>query len=147
MAYIVGTGLLILVLVGVPLQYAAGKPEVVQIVGPIHGMLYIIYHAWLAGSGSAFCRWPPWLVPASFHSWLLSSSTRSPKWSARVFPLRVQAARHNSPAPLSDLCQGAHHPRALNQYHESHEPLPCDNVFDRVFVAARRGYRGCIPVG
>jgi integral membrane protein len=45
MAYIVGTGLLILVLVGVPLQYAAGKPEVVQIVGPIHGMLYIIYLA------------------------------------------------------------------------------------------------------
>jgi integral membrane protein len=45
MAYIVGTGLLVLTLVGVPLQYAAGKPEVVAIVGPIHGFLYIIYLA------------------------------------------------------------------------------------------------------
>ena len=43
MAYVVGVGLLILVLVGVPLQYAAGKPAVVQVVGPIHGFLYIVY--------------------------------------------------------------------------------------------------------
>ena len=43
MAYIVGVGLLILVFVGVPLQYAAGKPAVAQIVGPIHGFLYIVY--------------------------------------------------------------------------------------------------------
>ena len=43
MAYVVGVGLLVLVLVGVPLQYAAGKPAVVQVVGPIHGFLYIVY--------------------------------------------------------------------------------------------------------
>jgi len=43
MAYVVGVGLLVLVLVGVPLQYAAGRPVVVQIVGPIHGFLYIVY--------------------------------------------------------------------------------------------------------
>jgi len=43
MAYVVGLGLLVLVLVGVPLQYAAGKPAVVQVVGPIHGLLYIVY--------------------------------------------------------------------------------------------------------
>jgi integral membrane protein len=43
MAYIVGTGLATLVFVGVPLQYAAGIPEVDQIVGPIHGFLYIVY--------------------------------------------------------------------------------------------------------
>lgn len=43
MAFIVGTGLLILVFVGVPLQYAANKPQVAQIVGPIHGFLYIVY--------------------------------------------------------------------------------------------------------
>jgi integral membrane protein len=43
MAYVVGVGLLALVLVGVPLQYEAGRPAVVQIVGPIHGFLYIVY--------------------------------------------------------------------------------------------------------
>ena len=45
MAYLVGTGLLVLVLIGVPLQYAANKPQVVAIVGPIHGFLYIVYLA------------------------------------------------------------------------------------------------------
>jgi integral membrane protein len=43
MAYIVGVGLLILVFIGVPLQYAAGQPLVAAIVGPIHGALYIVY--------------------------------------------------------------------------------------------------------
>ena len=43
MAYIVGTGLLILVFVGVPLQYGAGIPQVAEVVGPIHGFLYIVY--------------------------------------------------------------------------------------------------------
>jgi integral membrane protein len=45
MAYVVGIGLLVLALVGIPLQYAAGKPAVVQVVGPIHGFLYIVYLA------------------------------------------------------------------------------------------------------
>ncbi len=43
MAYVVGVGLLVLVLIGVPLQYAADKPAVVQVVGPIHGVLYMVY--------------------------------------------------------------------------------------------------------
>lgn len=43
MAYVVGVGLLILVVVGVPLQYGATIPQVDTIVGPIHGLLYIIY--------------------------------------------------------------------------------------------------------
>jgi integral membrane protein len=43
MAYLVGVGLLVLVCVGVPLQYAAGKPAVAEIVGPIHGFLYLVY--------------------------------------------------------------------------------------------------------
>jgi integral membrane protein len=43
MAYIVGTGLATLVFVGVPLQYGAGIPQVDEIVGPIHGFLYIVY--------------------------------------------------------------------------------------------------------
>jgi integral membrane protein len=45
MAYIVGVGLLVLVLVGVPLQYGAGLPQVAEIVGPIHGVMYIVYLA------------------------------------------------------------------------------------------------------
>jgi integral membrane protein len=43
MAWTVGTGLLILVFVGVPLQYGAGVPQVSEIVGPFHGFLYIVY--------------------------------------------------------------------------------------------------------
>ena len=43
MAYVVGVGLVILVFVGVPLQYAANAPEVVRVVGPIHGAFYIVY--------------------------------------------------------------------------------------------------------
>lgn len=42
MAYTVGVGLAILVFVGIPLQ-AAGYKQVVEIVGPIHGVLYIVY--------------------------------------------------------------------------------------------------------
>lgn len=43
MAYVVGVGLATLVFVGVPLQYAAGMPQVDAIVGPIHGFFYIAY--------------------------------------------------------------------------------------------------------
>jgi integral membrane protein len=43
MAYVVGVGLIILVCVGVPLQYAANSPGVVAVVGPIHGALYVVY--------------------------------------------------------------------------------------------------------
>lgn len=45
MAYVVGIGLIVLVAVGVPLQYAAGAPQVAEIVGPIHGAMYIVYLA------------------------------------------------------------------------------------------------------
>lgn len=43
MAYVVGVGLATLVFVGVPLQYGARIPQVDEIVGPIHGFLYIVY--------------------------------------------------------------------------------------------------------
>ncbi len=43
MAFIVGTGLLLLVFVAVPLQYAAGIGLVAAIVGTMHGYLYIVY--------------------------------------------------------------------------------------------------------
>jgi integral membrane protein len=45
MAYIVGTGLIILVFAAVPLQYGAGLPQLAEIVGPIHGAMYIVYLA------------------------------------------------------------------------------------------------------
>ncbi|HLG67154.1 MAG TPA: DUF3817 domain-containing protein [Acidimicrobiales bacterium] len=45
MAYVVGVGLLVLVLVGVPLQYGADVPQVAEVVGPIHGFFYIVYLA------------------------------------------------------------------------------------------------------
>lgn len=43
MAYVVGTGLAVLVFVGLPLQYGAGVPQVDEIVGTVHGILYIVY--------------------------------------------------------------------------------------------------------
>lgn len=43
MAYVVGTGLATLCFVGVPLQYAAGIPKVDAVVGPIHGIFYMVY--------------------------------------------------------------------------------------------------------
>ncbi|HEY9472269.1 MAG TPA: DUF3817 domain-containing protein [Mycobacteriales bacterium] len=43
MAYVVGVGLLLLVLVAMPLKYFADQPAMVAVVGPAHGFLYIIY--------------------------------------------------------------------------------------------------------
>jgi integral membrane protein len=42
-AYVVGVGLIVLVLIGVPLRYGADFPGVVAVVGPLHGFLYIVY--------------------------------------------------------------------------------------------------------
>jgi integral membrane protein len=42
-AYVVGVILVVLVVVGMPLKYLADQPRVVQIVGPAHGFLYIVY--------------------------------------------------------------------------------------------------------
>jgi hypothetical protein len=41
-AWIVGVGLLVLVLVGMPLKYLAGDPTVVAIVGPVHGRAVLV---------------------------------------------------------------------------------------------------------
>ncbi len=43
MADVVGVALVVLVLVGMPLKYLAGQPGVVNVLGPIHGLLYIVY--------------------------------------------------------------------------------------------------------
>ncbi|MCM3882421.1 DUF3817 domain-containing protein [Frankia sp. R82] len=44
-AYVVGVGLILLVCVGMPLKYAADSSTVVAIVGPVHGVLYVVYLA------------------------------------------------------------------------------------------------------
>lgn len=43
MAYTTATLLIVLVFVGIPLQLAAGKPELVNVVGTMHGFLYLVY--------------------------------------------------------------------------------------------------------
>jgi len=45
MAYIVGVGLILLVFVGLPLQFAAHQKLAVQVVGTLHGYLYLVYLA------------------------------------------------------------------------------------------------------
>ncbi|GGM50251.1 membrane protein [Longimycelium tulufanense] len=42
-AYVVGVGLLALVLVAMPMKYLGDDPRLVQIIGPVHGALYAIY--------------------------------------------------------------------------------------------------------
>jgi integral membrane protein len=43
LAIVVGIGLLTLLCVGMPLEYAADKPGVARVVGPVHGFLYVVY--------------------------------------------------------------------------------------------------------
>ncbi|SHN42683.1 DUF3817 domain-containing protein [Cryptosporangium aurantiacum] len=44
-AYVVGVGLLVLVLVAMPLKYIGDTPELSAVVSPIHGFLYMVYLA------------------------------------------------------------------------------------------------------
>jgi integral membrane protein len=43
LAYTTAVLLIVLVFVGVPLQLAANRPQVVNVVGTLHGILYIVY--------------------------------------------------------------------------------------------------------
>ena len=45
MARIVGSALVLLVLVAMPLKYLADQPLLVEAIGPFHGLLYIVYLA------------------------------------------------------------------------------------------------------
>ncbi|MFG1925549.1 DUF3817 domain-containing protein [Cryptosporangium sp. NPDC048952] len=42
-AYVVGVGLLVLVLVAMPVKYIGGNGSLSSIVSPIHGFLYMVY--------------------------------------------------------------------------------------------------------
>lgn len=55
-AYVVGVGLVVLVLIGVPLKYAAQQEAVVKVVGPLHGILFIVYLLATADLARR-CRW------------------------------------------------------------------------------------------
>jgi integral membrane protein len=55
-AYVVGVGLVVLVLIGVPLKYAASIDGVVAVVGPLHGVLFIVYLLMTAELAMR-CRW------------------------------------------------------------------------------------------
>ncbi len=57
MAYVVGSFLLVLVFVAMPLKYFAGEPTMVAIVGPIHGFLYMVYLV-AAFDLAVRARWP-----------------------------------------------------------------------------------------
>ena len=43
MAFVVGVGLVLLVFIGMPLQFAAHEKVVVEVVGTFHGYLYLVY--------------------------------------------------------------------------------------------------------
>ena len=42
-AYVVGVGLLVLVLIAMPVKYLGDDPSLTQVVSPVHGFLYIVY--------------------------------------------------------------------------------------------------------
>ena len=56
-AYIVGTLLLVLVLVAMPLKYLADRPTLVEIIGPVHGFVYMVYLV-VAFDLAVRAKWP-----------------------------------------------------------------------------------------
>jgi len=57
MAYTVGVLLLVLVCAAMPLKYLADRPTLVAVVGPIHGLLYMVYLV-TAFDLAVRARWP-----------------------------------------------------------------------------------------
>jgi integral membrane protein len=58
MAYLVGTVLILLVGVAMPMKYLADRPELVEMIGPVHGFLYIGYLAVAFDLAALRLRWP-----------------------------------------------------------------------------------------
>lgn len=58
MAYVTGTGLIILCFVAMPLKYFAGMPKPVAIVGALHGFFYMAYVVCTLVLAER-CRWRP----------------------------------------------------------------------------------------
>ena len=57
-AWVTGTGLIVLVFVGMPLKYFFGQPQVVAVVGVAHGFLYMAYIVFTLLLAER-CRWKP----------------------------------------------------------------------------------------
>lgn len=55
-AILEGISLLILIFVGVPLKYIMETPEVVKLLGPIHGALFLLYIFLTVGVATEY-RW------------------------------------------------------------------------------------------
>ncbi len=74
MSYAEGVSLLLLVGIAVPLKYAADLPIAVSILGPIHGVAFILYSLWLAECafagkwkfGEVFKLWLSSFIPLGF---------------------------------------------------------------------------------
>jgi integral membrane protein len=58
MAYVTGTGLVVLVCIAMPIDYLAGNHQPVAIVGALHGFLYMIYVVCSLVLAER-CRWTP----------------------------------------------------------------------------------------
>jgi integral membrane protein len=60
-AHAEGVSLLLLVCVGVPLKHLLGVPDVVRVLGPVHGVLFVLYLVLLAetAAGADGGGWPP----------------------------------------------------------------------------------------
>jgi integral membrane protein len=59
MAWVVGVLLLVLVFVAMPLKYLADSPQLVSVVGMLHGFLYMVYLV-AAFDLSIRARWRLW---------------------------------------------------------------------------------------
>lgn len=51
LAFLVGIGLLVLVLVAMPLRYLGGRPEFSETFSPIHGFVFMVYLLTVADLG------------------------------------------------------------------------------------------------
>ena len=58
MAWVTGTGLVILVFVAMPLKYFFGQPMLVSVVGMLHGFFYMAYIVCTLVLAER-CRWRP----------------------------------------------------------------------------------------
>jgi integral membrane protein len=57
-AWVTGVGLLVLVLIAMPLKYFFGQPQLVAVVGMMHGFFYMAYIV-LTLLLAERCRWKP----------------------------------------------------------------------------------------
>ena len=69
-----GVSFLVLLLIAMPLKYAAGKPEMVQVVGMAHGVLFVLYLA-AAGWVANLRAWPLSRLAAAFAASVLPTGT------------------------------------------------------------------------